>query len=517
MGFRSCFLLLVTLATTTLGPIWQSAEVGSHLQAPQNRPSLVGWSAETLSLPPAFAPTLPQGTESLRFAPGWRSSEKEDYWSYAFVIWIDERVPDRRRIGTLLESYYNGLLSAFANGDGKDISATPVKIDIAQSSPRQFKARMKAVDAFGTYKPITIHLEIESVSLGSMRSSLRVKVSPQHEEHAIWNSLQAAIEDILAVNTSEMSPQEHAAVESAIRKHLNLREGSPINAELLAKVTKLDLSQQPISDAGLWWMSNPTTGLSALTELNLQGTQVTDTGIAALARASTGMRKLNTLMLASTSVTDVGLSFASKSESGLKNLTTLDLRSTLVSDKGVIALSRADSGLKKLTVLDLSFTEVTDNAIKNLSRSDTGLKHLRTLGLASTQVGDSSLINLSKKQTGLKALRVINLAFTRVTDVGLKAASASDTGLSKLTSLFLYGTRLTNSGVKEVARANSGLRSLTLLDIGQTSVTDIGLIDLARPTSGLKSLLKLHIRDTKVTDDGVSHLRLNKPKVEVIR
>lgn len=517
MGFRSCVLLLVTLTSTAFGPVWQAEEVGSRMQTTAPKPFLVGWTAETFSLPPEFAPTMPKGTESLRFAPGWRSPEKEDYWSYAFVMWIDERVPDKGRISTLLESYYNGLLTAFAQGDGQDISATPVQIDIAQSFPGQFKANMRAADAFGTYKPITVHFEIKSVSLGSKRSSLHVKVSTQPKEHAIWKSLEAAIDDILAKNSIDMPPQEREAVESAIRRHLNLSEGSPIDAAVLAKVTKLDLSQQPISDASLRWMSNPTTGFSALAELNLQGTQVTDAGIAALASANTGMKKLNTLMLASTSVTDVGLSTVSKSKSGLKNLTTLDLRSTLVTENGIIALSRPDTGLQKLTTLDLSFTKVTDNAIEHLSRSDSGLKRLRTLGLASTQVSDSSLINLSKKQTGLKALRVLNLAFTGITDVGLQAASAPDTGLSKLSSLFLYGTRLTDSGVREVARTNSGLKALTLLDIGQTSLTDIGLIELARPTSGLKSLSKLHIRDTKVTDNGVGQLRKKKPKLDVTR
>jgi Ran GTPase-activating protein (RanGAP) involved in mRNA processing and transport len=475
-----------------------------------------GWSSEEFALPPGFAPSLPLGTESLRFAPGWNKPEAEGFWSYAFVMRIEEPKPDAARVDSLLETYYNGLVKMFAEGK-HEVGAAPARVELKQVAVGRYVATMRTIDAFATFKPIAIRLLVDTVADGPARSSLRVQLSPQPESHPIWKSLQAAIEDILAKHLGDISPQERAVVESTIRKHLNLPEGATISAGHLAKVTQLDLSQQPISDASLTWVSNPATGFSALTTLNLQNTKVTDAGIAALANKSTGLKKLNTLMLASTSITDVGLNSISQSESGLKNLTTLDLRSTLVTNEGVIALSRADTGLIKLTILDLSFTKVTDDAIKHLSRSDTGVKHLITLGLASTQVADSSLINLARKQTGLKALRVLNLAFTRITDVGLRAASAPDTGLSKLRSLFLYGTRLTNSGVKDIAQANSGLRALTLLDIGSTTLTDAGLKELARPASGLKFLSKLHIRDTKVTDSGVSLLRTNKPKIEVIR
>lgn len=94
--------------------------------------SLEGWQAETFALPPGFAPNLPAGTESLRFAPGWRDPSAVGFWSYAFVMWIDEAAPDAAHIEDLLKRYYNGLMTAFAAG--KDISSTPAQVDVVRNA-----------------------------------------------------------------------------------------------------------------------------------------------------------------------------------------------------------------------------------------------------------------------------------------------------------------------------------------------------------------------------------------------
>lgn len=157
-----------------------------------------GWQAETFALPPGFAPELPSGRESLRFAPGWRTPDAEDFWSYAFVMWIDEPVPDGTRIDDLLEKYYNGLLASFAAGSGKDISGTPARVDVVRRSPPRYEARMRVIDAFATFEPIELRVLVDSVAESGGRSSLRIRVSPQAKEHAIWGALDAAIASILS-------------------------------------------------------------------------------------------------------------------------------------------------------------------------------------------------------------------------------------------------------------------------------------------------------------------------------
>ncbi len=154
-----------------------------------------GWQSETFPLPPGFAPDLPTGAESLRFAPGWRNADAEGFWSYAFVMWIDEPAPTAARIEVILEKYYTGLMVAFA-GD-KDISGTPAEVDVRQIGPNQYVATMHLIDAFATFKPIDIRVKVESIAEAEARSSLRIRVSPKGKDHVMWESLQAAIQDIL--------------------------------------------------------------------------------------------------------------------------------------------------------------------------------------------------------------------------------------------------------------------------------------------------------------------------------
>ncbi len=162
--------------------------------------SLEGWQAETFPLPPGFAPELPTGTESLLFSPGWRDPRAEGFWSYAFVMWIDEPVPDGARIEDLLERYYNGLMATFAAGKGKDISGTPARVDVAPTptGPNRYAARMHLIDAFATFEPIELRVLVDAAAETDARSSVRIRVSPRPREHAIWRSLDAAVESILS-------------------------------------------------------------------------------------------------------------------------------------------------------------------------------------------------------------------------------------------------------------------------------------------------------------------------------
>ncbi|MFT5052255.1 MAG: sulfatase activating formylglycine-generating enzyme [Chlamydiales bacterium] len=158
--------------------------------------SLEGWPSETFALPPGFAPDLPSGLESLRFAPGWRDPSTEDFWSYAIVMWIDEPAPDAARVSELLEVYYDGLMSAFASSAGKDIGSDPAQVELVRSAPNHFEAEMHVIDAFATFEAIDLRVLVDTVAETDERTVLRIRLSPQPEEHEIWRSLETAIASI---------------------------------------------------------------------------------------------------------------------------------------------------------------------------------------------------------------------------------------------------------------------------------------------------------------------------------
>ncbi len=159
---------------------------------------LEGWPEEVFDLPPGFAPDLPKGTESLRFAPGWRDPNSEEFWSYAFVMWIDEPVPDIERVDELVEIYYSGLMNVFAGNRGKDISHDPVRVEVKQVGPNQYEAEMHLIDAFATFEPKDIRVLIETEADDEGHSFVHIQVSQQPEGHEIWKSLEAAIDWIRA-------------------------------------------------------------------------------------------------------------------------------------------------------------------------------------------------------------------------------------------------------------------------------------------------------------------------------
>src|SRR5205809_2818683 len=70
-----------------------------------------GWGVERFAIPIEFAPTIAyKGVEDIRFTPGWGNAESEEYWTYAF-LWYLEGNPqmDAKTIEKNLAAYYNGL------------------------------------------------------------------------------------------------------------------------------------------------------------------------------------------------------------------------------------------------------------------------------------------------------------------------------------------------------------------------------------------------------------------------
>jgi hypothetical protein len=159
---------------------------------------LKGWMAETFALPPGFAPELPTGHESLLFAPGWRDPRAEDFWSYAFVMWINESAPGEGRMAELLGQYYDGLLSSFAAGKNRDISSTPVRVEVVRTATNRFEVKMRIIDALATFEPIELRVAINTFPATAERAVLHIQVSPQPKEHAIWRSLEQAIASIVS-------------------------------------------------------------------------------------------------------------------------------------------------------------------------------------------------------------------------------------------------------------------------------------------------------------------------------
>ncbi|MEQ8850865.1 MAG: hypothetical protein RIB32_03680 [Phycisphaerales bacterium] len=164
-----------------------------HALAQPQPTTIDQWARETIELPPGFAPDMPSGVEELRFPPGWRDPNSENYWSYSIVMRIDESAPSTTRLEEITDIYYTGLMSVFGVGHKSDSPANNVNVDLKLTGDHQYQGDMRLVDGFATFKPIVINLKIQTNADADDGSILDIRVSPQDDSHAIWSDLQAAI------------------------------------------------------------------------------------------------------------------------------------------------------------------------------------------------------------------------------------------------------------------------------------------------------------------------------------
>jgi len=261
------------------------------------------------------------------------------------------------------------------------------------------------------------------------------------------------------------------AIDSAIRRTLEMPAGQLITDEDRKRVRELDLDGLDIEDADLAQLK----ALTSLSDLSLSDTQVADAGLEHV-RALTALSRLD---LNNTQVTDAGLEHVK----ALTSLSSLSLMNTQVTDAGLEHVKV----LTSLSYLYLSGTQVTDAGLEHLK----ALTSLSYLSLTRTQVTDAGLEHLK----ALASLSYLSLGGTQVTDAGLEHVKA----LTSLRWLTLIGTQVTDAGLEHL----KALASLARLSLEYTQVTDAGLEHL----KALTSLSYLTLIGTQVTDAGLEHLK----------
>jgi hypothetical protein len=160
-------------------------------------PIPAGWKHETFALPPQFAPALAyQGTEDLRFMPGFKSPTAPDYWSYAFVWWLDQPHPfDATSLAATLTTYFQGLDTAVA---GSKYHLDPARYRavltaVPGSEPPRLTGQVFAYDPFVTGLPITLNVEAELRSCPATgQVAMVVALSPKDTNDSVWKALRAA-------------------------------------------------------------------------------------------------------------------------------------------------------------------------------------------------------------------------------------------------------------------------------------------------------------------------------------
>lgn len=188
-------LLLYFCALTVDAQDTKPAFDGHTWVAPYTLPTPKGWGIERFPLPISFAPSIPyQGVEDIRFTPGWGKANNEEYWSYAFLWYLDGTIKmDAHTIESNLKAYYTGLISV----NGKDIPSEkliPVVTTFkatkkAKGDIKTFSGSVVMLD-YMTQKPITLNCKVHwKTCKGQNKTYFFYELSPQPFTHSVWVSL----------------------------------------------------------------------------------------------------------------------------------------------------------------------------------------------------------------------------------------------------------------------------------------------------------------------------------------
>jgi len=170
---------------------------GHKWQAPYHLPMPTGWNFERFLIPISFAPEISyKGVEDIRFTPGWANAKSEEYWTYAFLWYLDSAPKtDVKIIAKNLTAYYTGLIkSNTANANVSSEKLIPVtasfkKIQTDKGDLETYTGTIEMLD-YMQKKPITLNCRVHLKSCKEQdKFVLFYELSPKPFTHSNWTNL----------------------------------------------------------------------------------------------------------------------------------------------------------------------------------------------------------------------------------------------------------------------------------------------------------------------------------------
>ena len=160
-----------------------------------------GWGVERFLIPISFAPQIPyKGVEDIRFTPGWAKADSADYWSYAFLWYLDgQQMISASILENNLNEYYTGLVAAM-QGNRSDKKSVPVKTVIKKGKTQKgdvktFYGSIYMLDYMAN-KPIALYCKVHLKSCaGQNKTYIFFEISPKHYYDNVWKSLDVLWKD----------------------------------------------------------------------------------------------------------------------------------------------------------------------------------------------------------------------------------------------------------------------------------------------------------------------------------
>ena len=180
MSLKALLILLFT-STSTITTFAQEAQ--GVLSSPND------WKSELMVFPLGFAPSIDfTGIEDLRFRSSWSDSTSQEFWTYTFVWYIDNKFNcTETNLSEILNSYYDGLM-----GIDERNKEAEIKLDkttsLIHKSKDAYSGEIRVYDAFFTKKYMTLNVKITNAICTQDNKQLIVfELSTQDFENAVWD------------------------------------------------------------------------------------------------------------------------------------------------------------------------------------------------------------------------------------------------------------------------------------------------------------------------------------------
>lgn len=159
-----------------------------------------GWRMERTRFPPPFAPQVKlHGIEEIRFPPGWGSAGRPDYWSVAYLFWLDSgQMINESILKDNIRSYYDGLVITGGGPVPHNIpkdKMVETKVDIqkikAEPGDQQTYTGTVYMLDYMQMKPITLNYRVHVKSCSDKQHfPVFLELSPQPFNNEIWYDLE---------------------------------------------------------------------------------------------------------------------------------------------------------------------------------------------------------------------------------------------------------------------------------------------------------------------------------------
>jgi hypothetical protein len=190
-------ILIIILCFTSLTGYAQENFDGHKWEAPYHLPIPKDWGVERFLIPIGFAPQIPyKGVEDIRFTPGWAKTTSDEYWTYAFLWYLEGSVKTTAQIiEENLKAYYTGLFkvntdsSKLANEKIIPVTTSFKKVTTGKGDIATYQGTIEMMD-YMQRKPITLHCIVRwKFCVEEKKNFLFYELSPKPFSHNNWKNL----------------------------------------------------------------------------------------------------------------------------------------------------------------------------------------------------------------------------------------------------------------------------------------------------------------------------------------